>query len=178
MAGKDNNNMRIDLRGANYIVQWRFEFDKDKVQEFIKSEQERDRKQSKVRFAEPEEFSALTYCTISTPHPTEVDERDRPKLVEYVTGYSACRTSDMMDSHGKPTHFNRREGRKYALEHALRALPKPDRQAVWLEFNRNWPPVTSNWQARARHAERMLAHIDQRLEGITEKLDATFAGQD
>lgn len=155
--------MEIKANGLRYVFQWEHVYG-DEVSE--------QRAQEHITAAglayKPQRYMGMTICRLKTPGPDG-------KLVPASSreGVALCRADE--------DHFDRRTGRKYALQSLLRLLGYGHdfNRKAWDEFNKQWPPLKAEmslWQKRyikaamdATYYKNLSKELHERLEKLSAK---------
>jgi len=134
--------MNLIINGKRYLFQWQYTDDEAKTAEFLTANRP---VLSKLRAysgripLKASRFTGMTICRIKTPGPDG-------KLIDAAwQGYAFRRRDEKT--------FSKATGRRYSLQDALLSsgFNANEREAVWIAFNKQWPPVrpeATMWEKR------------------------------
>ena len=108
MLNVETKNFRVEVR-FKHVLPSRWDEYVDSIKYWFKQEE-----------IDPDKVHGMTLCTISYR-----GEMDGLKIDKYLIGFSACSKRDQ---------FNRKVGRKVALQRTLQPLDKKIRTEVWKEY--------------------------------------------
>lgn len=173
--------MEFQSNGLRHIITWQHIDNPDKTREFIEAHPpqrtdyidthcptcQRGMKLFKGRIPpKSSHILGMTVCRIKVVDAEKTAAGDKTVWHAVYVGYAFRSNLDLA--------FNKREGRYHSLQDALSQkpsggsyAPRPEkkvREAIWLEFNKIWPPERPEmtmWQKRYNEARAHLDYVDQ-----------------
>lgn len=143
--------MKVQFNGDTYRVDWQHVTDAAEAQAYV----ERNRPKLPAPHytghvpLRPKNIIGMTICHVQkqVAESGKQSSVDPSRRVYMFTGLA----HGTAFQHRSDKVYDKATGRRHSLQDAVKHLPKPMRQAIWQEFNRQWPPIKKEmgqWQKK------------------------------